>query len=609
MEIIKFIFFIVSLVGYTSFIRLMTSISKYHIYIVVISCQVVILYLSSLVNFLFPASLMIYFLGILLFIFSIVKAKGLTIGNLLNRLNFVTFGMLFYVGVYIAALWNQSLLHYDNFTHWATIVKFLFLEDRLPAVADRIISYNTYPVGSSLYLYYITKYVGFSEGIMLVGQFLIIAAAQFSIFGVVKDHRRLLPNAIIFASLGVMTYLNFSIRFNNLLVDLLIAILAISAISVLYLQKNNFLQISFFISIILSFLVLVKASALFFVICIIIAYLGVFIRKNRHEKNIKLYLSSLLLLLPIIFNQLWSVHVKSVFAGMASKKHDFAAGPITSVFEGRLSLNQQLILNNYLKTVFSIHTLTSLQIIVIFSSFLIFSLVIGIKFKTWKTNIMVFWANVLITFLYYFGNLIMYLTAMPVEEAKRIAGFERYILTIIVINFFMFIIQGVRQLDDLFYEKNYSKRDNRSFKNFKNKNIYENATLLAIVVFLGFVISDTNGIIKQNMLQSKDQIILKKLSKEKDYGKGKFLIVSDNKELVDNYFLSYYSRYQLWNSKVDVKFDFMTSEEKFEKTIKNYDGIFLLNNHYTFKANVYKMTNKKIKPGYYSLKWFQEKDD
>lgn len=68
MEIIKFIFFIVSLVGYTSFMRLMTSISKYHIYIVVMSCQVAILYLSSLVNILFPASLMIYFLGILLFI-------------------------------------------------------------------------------------------------------------------------------------------------------------------------------------------------------------------------------------------------------------------------------------------------------------------------------------------------------------------------------------------------------------------------------------------------------------------------------------------------------------------------------------------------------------
>lgn len=605
MEIIKFIFFIVSLVGYTSFMRLMTSISKYHIYIVVMSCQVAILYLSSLVNILFPTSLMIYFLGILLFIYSSVKAKGLTIGNLLKHANFVTFGMLFYVGIYIVTLWNQSLLHYDNFTHWATIVKFLYLEDRLPAVADRIISYNTYPVGSSLYLYYITKYVGFSDGIMLVGQFLIIAAAQFTIFGVVKDRRRLLPNAIIFASFGVMTYLNFSIRFNNLLVDLLIAVLAISAISILFLQEYDFFQSSFLISIILAFLVLVKTSALFFVICIIMSHMMTSIQNDEYEKNVKFYLSSLLLFIPIIFNQLWGTHVKDVFAGMASKKHEIVAGSIASVLEGNLSTNQHIILSHYIKTVFSIHTLTSLQIIVIFSSFILFTLIIGIKFKIWKTNLIVLSTSVLMTILYYFGNLIMYLTAMPVEEAKRIAGFERYILTIIVIHFFVFIIQGVRQIDDVFYEKTYAKRNNKSFKNFTNKKLYENTTLFAILIFLGFMISDTNGMVKQNTLRPKEQLILKRLSKEKNYEEGKFLIVSDNKELVDNYFLSYYSRYQLWNSKVDARYDFMLSEDRFEKLIKKYDGIFLLNDHYTFKANVYKMTNKKIKPGYYSLKWFQ----
>lgn len=605
MEIIKFIFFIVSLVGYTSFMRLMTSISKYHIYIVVMSCQVAILYLSSLVNILFPTSLMIYFLGILLFIYSSVKAKGLKIGNLLKHTNFVTFGMLFYVGIYIVTLWNQSLLHYDNFTHWATIVKFLYLEDRLPAVADRIISYNTYPVGSSLYLYYITKYVGFSDGIMLVGQFLIIAAAQFTIFGVVKDRRRLLPNAIIFASFGVMTYLNFSIRFNNLLVDLLIAVLAISAISILFLQEYDFFQSSFLISIILAFLVLVKTSALFFVICIIMSHMMTSIQNDEYEKNVKFYLSSLLLFIPIIFNQLWGTHVKDVFAGMASKKHEIVAGSIASVLEGNLSTNQHIILSHYIKTVFSIHTLTSLQIIVIFSSFILFTLIIGIKFKIWKTNLIVLSTSVLMTILYYFGNLIMYLTAMPVEEAKRIAGFERYILTIIVIHFFVFIIQGVRQIDDVFYEKTYAKRNNKSFKNFTNKKLYENTTLFAILIFLGFMISDTNGMVKQNTLRPKEQLILKRLSKEKNFEEGKFLIVSDNKELVDNYFLSYYSRYQLWNSKVDARYDFMLSEDRFEKLIKKYDGIFLLNDHYTFKANVYKMTNKKIKPGYYSLKWFQ----
>lgn len=47
----------------------------------------------------------------------------------------------------------------------------------------------------------------------------------------------------------------------------------------------------------------------------------------------------------------------------------------------------------------------------------------------------------------------MYLTAMPVDEALRVAGFERYILTIILINLFIFIIQLVRQMDDVFTKK------------------------------------------------------------------------------------------------------------------------------------------------------------
>jgi len=52
----------------------------------------------------------------------------------------------------------------------------------------------------------------------------------------------LLPNALIFAGIGVMTYLNFSIRYNNLLVDALIAALSVAAVSVLFeMKKENFL--------------------------------------------------------------------------------------------------------------------------------------------------------------------------------------------------------------------------------------------------------------------------------------------------------------------------------------------------------------------------------
>ncbi|MFZ2714641.1 MAG: hypothetical protein WAX68_06185, partial [Streptococcus suis] len=70
-----------------------------------------------------------------------------------------------------------------------------------------------------------------------------------------------------------MTYLNFSIRYNNLLVDALIAALSVAAVSVLFeMKKENFLGSTVVVTLILNFLVMVKASALFFVICIILAY-------------------------------------------------------------------------------------------------------------------------------------------------------------------------------------------------------------------------------------------------------------------------------------------------------------------------------------------------
>lgn len=86
--------------------------------------------------------------------------------------------MSFYLVVFFYTMWTLDLLHYDNFTHWATIVKFLVLNHHLPTAQDAIITYNTYPVGSSMYLYYIGRFVGYKDGILIIGQFMTIAAAN-----------------------------------------------------------------------------------------------------------------------------------------------------------------------------------------------------------------------------------------------------------------------------------------------------------------------------------------------------------------------------------------------------------------------------------------------
>ena len=236
---------------------------------------------------------------------------------------------------------------------------------------------------------------------------------------------------------------------------------------------------------------MVKASALFFVICIILAYFVIGIKRQLFKESRKLSIYSLQTLLPIISNRIWSFHVKTTFGDSIIKKHEVHLGSITDVLQLQLTADQTKILQTYLDTIFSLKTLTSIQILLIYCLALGLLIFYGIKYKQWKYNLQIYLVCALVTFLYYAGNLVMYLTAMPVDEALRVAGFERYILTIILINLFVFIIQLVRQMDDVFYEKNYLKRNNRSYKSFRNKKLYELTTIAALMLFTGFIISDT----------------------------------------------------------------------------------------------------------------------
>lgn len=606
MEIIKFIAFICSLVGYTAFIRLNTNCSKHLVYIGVISFQVMLLYIAAFLSILEMTAWFLYLLGFVLLASICLNHSRRILPDLVRNINAVSILMVLYVFIYVLSLWNQRLIHYDNFTHWATIVKFFYLENRLPTATDTIITYNNYPVGSSLYLYYMAKFVGFKDGILMIGQFMVIAAAQFSVFEVVKDKRRMLPNAIIFATFGITTYLAISIRYNNLLVDALIAMLTVAAISALYRMENNLTEGIVSLALILNLLVMVKASALFFVIGIILAYCVVVWKKIFRNRSLRYLALSLVPLLALANAWLWSTHVQQTFGDLVIKKHEVHAGSLVDILHGHLTNDQTGILQAYLGAVFSFKTASSLQITVIFVLGLTLLIFYGIKYHQWKSNCIVFLSIASVTAFYYVGNLIMYLTAMPVDEALRVAGFERYILTIILIDLFVFVMQIVRRMDDAFYEKNYLKRNHKSFKSFQNKKLYELSTMVCLIVFAGFIISDTNGMTHQMKTLAEEQIVFENIAKNKHFDHGRYLVVSAQQEQIDNYFLMYYARYLLWTPNVDARYDFIVSPDEFTAILNHYDGVLLLDDHYTFKANVKLVTGLEIETGYYEVKGFKD---
>ena len=63
---------------------------------------------------------------------------------------------------------------------------------------------------------------------------------------------------------------------------------------------------------------------------------------------------------------------------------------------------------------------------------------IGIRLK-YKKFVLLTWGFVDISIVtYYIGILLMYLTAMPTDEALELAGFERYASSIVIFAFWLF---------------------------------------------------------------------------------------------------------------------------------------------------------------------------
>ena len=529
----------------------------------------------------------------------------------MTSFDLIGIGMSLYFILFATCLWKAKLIHYDNFTHWATIVKFLFLYNHLPGISDKLISYNTYPIGSSIYLYYASKIGGYHDGMLLVGQFIIIAACLYSLFATLRDDRRLLTSSLLFFFFCLFNLFNVAIRTNNLLVDFLLPLLALAGVAGIFAYRGHLLRQSFYVSLILSVLMLVKTSATIFVLAVLVIYFYVVFRDKFHKKK---FIQRLLIILltgvtPFLMYQTWVIHVKSTFKGLENTKHEVKSTTLSEILDGNLSKEMLKICHNFFQWICSWSSFSSLSFALIFLCFLIFILLFGIKFKKWKFNFFVFFLSVFYTIVYYIGLLLMYLLAMPTDEAVRLAGFERYASSILIFISGILTIFIVRELDKNFYEQNLNKRGYTSFKNFRNKRIYQLVSYTCLLYFAGSSLSEVNGMnfqLKQNQPLLSQKIV--NLIKNKKTTKGKILVVSADKADVESYYLSYLSKYELWNNNVDVRYDFIMSGDDFKKTIRNYDDILLLDDHYTFVKMSSIVLHKDLKPGFYSSKYLLDQN-
>lgn len=590
--------FILSLYGYAALFAFRLGFHKQMSWIASICAQILILYAGAYLGFLPITGWVLFAVGMILSLYYFIKERRYRF----FEINFVTIGMTVYFVVFAGTLLQTYLEHYDNYSHWAIIVKFLYTEGRLPTATDSIISFTSYPLGSSLFVYYTTLIAGFSDQIMLVGQFILIISSLYALFVILRDRRRRLITAMMFTFFAVFNHFNIAIRINNLLVDYLLAVLTLAGIAGLFHLQKDSKRMAWYLVLIVGTLSMIKNSALFFVGVLFLYYLYLLIKNRKQSKNHSRYFgigvaALVASMLPFLT---WLAHVRSNFP---QSKHEVSLSAYQQMFEQKDYAILEQITDLYVSTITDFSILSTQGILLVNVLFIGGYLIIRWGFNRKNTLLRYAVATNAMIIAYYFGIYLMFLFSMPTEEALYLAGFERYASTIVILALGICMLVLAREIDYTFYEPIVVKRNYRSYKNIRTKKIYQYTTLFLIFVATLLFLSENNGM-RYNNANFADSVparFSQVVGNEMKLNEQRYLVVTTNKEAVENYQVGFVGTYFLYSPHVFGREDFVMDQEPFIALLEEYDKIVVLEEHFTFNAMMEQSFETSLQPGVYEV--------
>lgn len=604
MEILGFIFFVLSLIGYSSTLRLL-NVNKYFTWISGIFIQIMLLYSFAMLNLLRVGIWAVTALGVLLWGGRLILGYMGKVSIHHEGIHLYDVWMLFLGSVMALVLLHSPLIHYDNFSHWATIVKFLNYTGHLPGAKDTIISFTSYPPATALFITQFVTFTGFHEGTMLVAQFIMIWAASYTIFATLRDRTRGLNSMLLCLTIAISYVFNINIRLNNLLVDYVLAIITVAALVGIYIYQNRPKMLAAHVALFSGTLLLIKNSATFFVIIIACYYLYTLIKTTNATTKINQFLMIIgkfigtfaVTVLPFIW---WELHVHVTFT---SSKHEISASAYQSQLahdgmKGFLSIGQA-----FLHQIFNLTSLSTQGFILINVGLLISWAVIKYLFHHPNNLIKILGILDLITLLYYFSLLGMYVLSMPFAEAITLDGFERYMSTIVVLNLFIGMMFLVYTIDETYYEQNINKRSPRNYESIWSKNGYQLATFLVMFFAVIMMYSEINGTTFTNNYNRRSLPVLltkvaKPWNKENDQ---KILIVDPQKVEVVTYYSGYLANYYFFTNNATGQAVFSKSEHNFKNNLCKYKYVVVPKYDKSFSKGMKKFYHQKITTGFYRV--------
>lgn len=429
LTLLRWLAFGVSLIGWFSLVSHTTKLKAAFLPLVTLSFLTVVLFTAGLLGELPVLCWILLFTGLGLFLFYIVYAffRRFSFSFLLSP------GVLFFFiasALFIPILWGAHYYHYDNFSHWGTVLSEMLAFNSFPT-AQTVVVFRDYMPGTASFLYWFCSVVGRGEDIALMGQALFSCAALSALFFRVKKVRSF--QFFAFSVLGAaltcfLVYDDGTLQIYNLLVDALMGFVALGIWFLREEYRDSPLRAWLFIAPVLTFFVLIKSNSL-----LLFVFFALFLLYDARKKvsgKLKGWLVLLPLGLPLLWILFWKLYRQITYG---TPTNSYAYYGLVHTFKERTASFYLEILRVFFEKITDFSQIYVIVFLVL--NLLVLGLLFLLRYKRRDLT------RLFRTFLAANGLMIGYTAAlmfmygfvMAVGEAVYLAAFERYIITPLIL--------------------------------------------------------------------------------------------------------------------------------------------------------------------------------
>ncbi len=321
---IRLLLFFMSNAGYYIWIRRkLNRINRYFIPSVIIAFQHAVLFIAGILNVLLPVTVSLFIAGIILSLYTLIQEKKQfpkksMLLSLCRQMRTGDIWFLIAVPVLLLAVKGHVFAHYDEFSHWGLAVQDMLITDRFPNFERTRIGFQAYPLGASVYAYYVSRIVSISEPVQMFAQGYMELCFILPVFSFVGKMYRTMFTVLFTLAVNIVLCMNIPVT--SLLTDTVLPLAGAAGFLwiMYYHMQNKECSVEFYAVLALYFVLVsqIKNSGIFFVM-ISGSFLMYLCRKDGWSKA----RSAAALLAPLLSLALWKSHCAYVFSNSAASKH------------------------------------------------------------------------------------------------------------------------------------------------------------------------------------------------------------------------------------------------------------------------------------------------